>query len=77
MNLSARLNLFLGVRNLHAEFLPDHLAYLVCYLKRAPMNRLFPVSVTLGTAAAACSGARPSPRARRHTSSSASACSPR
>ncbi len=28
MNLSARLNLFLGVRNLHAEFLPEHLRYL-------------------------------------------------
>ena len=52
MNLSARLNLFLGVRNLHAEFLPEHLGYLGCYLTRRPMNGLFPVSVTLGTAAA-------------------------
>ena len=48
MNLSARLNLFLGVRNLHAEFLPDHLGYLACYLSRKPMNLLFPVSVSLG-----------------------------
>ncbi|MRF73580.1 DUF3623 family protein, partial [Escherichia coli] len=30
--------------------------YLVCYLKRAPMNRLFPVSVTLGTAGAVLLG---------------------
>lgn len=50
MNASARLNLFLGVRNLHAEFLPAHLGYLACYLSRRPMNPLFPVSVTLGTA---------------------------
>ncbi len=51
MNASARLNLFLGVRNLNAEFLPSHLGYLACYLTRRPMNPLFPVSVTLGTAA--------------------------
>ncbi|GMA76251.1 hypothetical protein GCM10025880_26680 [Methylorubrum aminovorans] len=51
MNASARLNLFLGVRNLHAEFLPPHLGYLACYLSRRPMNPLFPFSVTLGTAA--------------------------
>ncbi|ACB83442.1 conserved hypothetical protein [Methylorubrum populi BJ001] len=50
MNASARLNLFLGVRNLHTEFLPPHLGYLACYLSRRPMNPLFPVSVTLGTA---------------------------
>ena len=51
MNASARLNLFLGVRNLNAEFLPSHLGYLACYLTRRPMNALFPLSVTLGTAA--------------------------
>ena len=56
MNLSARLNLFLGVRNLHAEFLPEHLGYLACYLSRKPMNLLFPVSVSLGTIAAAMLG---------------------
>ena len=50
-NASARLNLFLGVRNLHAEFLPAHLGYLGCYLTRRPMNPLFPLSVSLGTAA--------------------------
>jgi putative photosynthetic complex assembly protein 2 len=46
MNLSARLNLFLGVRNLNAEFLPEHLAYLGSYLRVRAMNPLFPVSVT-------------------------------
>ncbi|WP_336485374.1 putative photosynthetic complex assembly protein PuhE [Methylobacterium nigriterrae] len=49
MNLSARLNMFLGVRNLNAEFLPDHLSYLGCFLARKPMNLLFPVSVSLAT----------------------------
>ncbi|NEU11061.1 DUF3623 domain-containing protein [Methylobacterium sp. BTF04] len=47
MNLSARLNMFLGVRNLNAEFLPDHLSYLACFLRNRPMNPLFPVSVGL------------------------------
>lgn len=60
MNLSARLNLFLGVRNLNAEFLPEHLAYLQGYLRVRAMNPLFPVSVglaALGTAALALSAA--------------------
>lgn len=47
MNLSARLNLFLGVRNLNAEFLPEHLAYLGSYLRTRAMNPLFPVSVVI------------------------------
>ncbi|MCF4126301.1 putative photosynthetic complex assembly protein PuhE [Methylobacterium sp. SyP6R] len=49
MNLSARLNLFLGVRNLHAEFLPEHLRYLGSFFRRAPMNALFPVAMILAT----------------------------
>ena len=51
MRTSAKLNLFLGVRNLSEEFLPAHLAYLGTYFRRRPVNWLFPVSVTLGTAA--------------------------
>ncbi|MEH3148710.1 MAG: putative photosynthetic complex assembly protein PuhE [Methylobacterium frigidaeris] len=50
MNLSARLNLFLGVRNLNAEFLPEHLHYLGTFFRRAPMNALFPVAMILATA---------------------------
>ncbi|MBY0298954.1 MAG: DUF3623 domain-containing protein [Methylobacterium sp.] len=50
MNLSARLNLYLGVRNLNAEFLPEHLRYLGSFFRRAPMNALFPVAMTLATA---------------------------
>ncbi len=53
MRLSAKLNLFLGVRNLSDELLPPHLAYLQSYFLRRPMNLLFPVAVTAATAFAA------------------------
>ncbi|GJE44033.1 putative photosynthetic complex assembly protein PuhE [Methylobacterium soli] len=56
MNLSARLNMFLGVRNLNAEFLPDHLGYLGCYLTKKPMNLLFPFSVSIATVIVALLG---------------------
>ena len=56
MNASARLNMFLGVRNLNAEFLPPHLSYLACFLTKKPMNLLFPFSVSLGTIAVALMG---------------------
>jgi putative photosynthetic complex assembly protein 2 len=45
MRTSAKLNLFLGVRNLSEEFLPPHLAYLKCFFRRRRMNALLPVSV--------------------------------
>jgi putative photosynthetic complex assembly protein 2 len=45
MRESAKLNLFLGVRNFGEQFLPQHLRYLQSYFKRAPMNALFPISV--------------------------------
>ncbi len=53
MRQSAKLNIFLGVRNIGDNFLPPHLRYMASYFRRAPMNPLFPVSVTLGTGAAA------------------------
>ncbi len=49
MRWSAKLNIFLGVRNLHEEFWPDHLHYLKTYVRRRPMNELFPVSIIVGT----------------------------
>ncbi|MBE7217470.1 MAG: DUF3623 domain-containing protein [Caulobacteraceae bacterium] len=52
MHTSARLNVFLGVRNLQEEFLPAHMAWLRSYCRKRPMNWLFPVSVTAGTALA-------------------------
>jgi len=50
MQLSAKLNVFLGVRNLSEEFLPSHMQHLRSFLKRKPMNLLFPFSVAIGTA---------------------------
>lgn len=50
---SAKINLFLGVRTLNDELLPAQVAFLKSYFARKPMNGLFPLSVTLATAAAA------------------------
>jgi putative photosynthetic complex assembly protein 2 len=52
MRQSAKLNIFLGVRNLNEGFLPSHLKYLQTYFTRKPMNALFPVSVAVSTWAA-------------------------
>ncbi len=49
MRQSAKLNVFLGVRNLSEDFLPVHLKYLQTYFRRAPMNALFPVSVVVSS----------------------------
>ena len=51
MRTSAKLNLFLGVRNLSEEFLPPHLGYLQSYFRRRPMNALLPFSVLLSCVA--------------------------
>ncbi|WP_431281987.1 putative photosynthetic complex assembly protein PuhE [Humitalea sp. 24SJ18S-53] len=50
MRLSAKLNIFLGVRNLGEALLPDHLRYIESYFARRPMNALFPVSIMAGVA---------------------------
>jgi putative photosynthetic complex assembly protein 2 len=49
MHTSAKLNLYFGAPNLSEELLPQHLRYLVTYMRRRPMNLFFPVSVTLST----------------------------
>jgi putative photosynthetic complex assembly protein 2 len=54
MRQSAKLNLFLGVRNLSEEFLPHHLRYLRSYFTQKPLNLLFPFSVTAATVVTAC-----------------------
>lgn len=51
LRLSAKFNIFLGIPNLTDEFLPSHLDYLKTYFRIRPMNLLFPVSVSIGTAA--------------------------
>jgi putative photosynthetic complex assembly protein 2 len=50
MRSSAKLNLHFGVRNLGTGLLPPHLAHFAHYLRRRPMNLLFPLSVTIATA---------------------------
>ena len=49
MRWSAKLNIFLGVANLHAEFWPAHLRYLDSYVAHRSMNLLFPLSITVAT----------------------------
>ena len=48
MRLSAKLNLFLGVRNRGEEFLPAHLLYLGSYFRKRPFNALLPLSLLFG-----------------------------
>jgi putative photosynthetic complex assembly protein 2 len=50
MRTSAKLNLFLGVRNWSEEFLPPQLAYLRSFFRRRAMNPLLPLSVLLAGA---------------------------
>jgi putative photosynthetic complex assembly protein 2 len=58
MRLSSKFNLFLGARNLGEEFLPPHLKYLSGFMRRRPMNALFPFSVAIGTIAVAVAALR-------------------
>ena len=50
MRTSAKLNLFLGVRNLSEEFLPAHLTYMGSYFRRRSMNAFLPVVIVISTA---------------------------
>jgi putative photosynthetic complex assembly protein 2 len=49
MRLSAKLNLFFGVRNRYESFLPAHLSYLKSYFGKRALNWLFPVAVTVSS----------------------------
>ena len=49
MRQSAKLNFFLGVRNLGEQFIPPHLGYMRSFTRRRPMNGLMPFSITAGT----------------------------
>jgi putative photosynthetic complex assembly protein 2 len=53
MRLSAKFNLFLGVRNLNEQFVPRRIAYLTAYMRRRRMNALLPFSIAAGATAAA------------------------
>lgn len=48
MRQSAKLNVYLGVRNLAEAFLPDHLRYLESFFRRRRMNALLPLSIAAG-----------------------------
>ncbi|MFN3723456.1 MAG: putative photosynthetic complex assembly protein PuhE [Paracoccaceae bacterium] len=52
--ISAKLNLFFGVPRIHTEFLPRPLAHLASHFRRAPMNWVFPVSITALSYASYC-----------------------
>jgi putative photosynthetic complex assembly protein 2 len=52
MRLSAKFNLYLGVRNRGEEFLPPHLAYLGSYFRDQRSNVLLPFSLAAGSVAA-------------------------
>lgn len=45
MRWSVKLNIFLGVRNLHHEFWPNHLQYLQSYARNRVMNVWFPCAL--------------------------------
>ena len=49
MRWSAKMNIFLGVPNLHVEFWPEHLAYLSSFIRERSMNALFPWSIIVAT----------------------------
>jgi putative photosynthetic complex assembly protein 2 len=49
MRISAKLNLFLGVKNFYEAFLPVPLRYLLTYFSRRSINLFFPFSVVLAS----------------------------
>jgi putative photosynthetic complex assembly protein 2 len=49
MRLSAKLNLYFGVRNFSEAFLPPHLKYLQSFFRRRRMNLFFPFAVGAAT----------------------------
>jgi putative photosynthetic complex assembly protein 2 len=49
MRVSAKVNLFLGVRNFTESFVPQHLRYMLSYFRRARLNPLMPVSLLAAT----------------------------
>lgn len=53
MRVSAKLNLYLGVRNLALDFLPPRLLYLGSYFRVRRFNALMPWSLLAGTAVVA------------------------
>jgi putative photosynthetic complex assembly protein 2 len=51
MHISAKLNVFLGVRNFRVDLLPREMHHLGKLLARRHSNELFPISIVLATGA--------------------------
>ncbi len=49
MRLSSKLNLFLGVRNVTVEFVPQKLQHLISYFGRDPFNPFMPFALLLSS----------------------------
>ncbi len=52
LHISARLNVFLGVRNFRIEFLPEQMHHMGSLLGKRRVNKLFPLSVIVASVAA-------------------------
>jgi putative photosynthetic complex assembly protein 2 len=52
--ISAKLNLYLGVRKINTEFIPSPLRHVPSHFREAKINWLFPTSVTALSFAVAC-----------------------
>lgn len=52
MRLSAKLNIFLGVKNITEEFMPNNLTYIKSYFGKNSVNYLLPISITAATLSA-------------------------
>lgn len=72
MRSSAKLNLFLGVRNLGGGFLPPHLQHLLEFMRQRRMNLLMPVSLLLGATLAGYFGGRAIDAVSTHDATAAS-----
>lgn len=49
MHVSAKLNVFFGVRNRGEDLIPHQLRYILTYMPRRRMNAFFPISVLVST----------------------------
>ncbi len=49
MRWSAKMNLFLGVASVNIDWFPEHMRYLATYIRKRPMNGLFPVSILVAS----------------------------
>lgn len=52
--VSAKLNLYFGVPRINVEFIPESLAHIPSHFRTAPLNWLFPISITALSLATFC-----------------------